>query len=179
MKNIRRVVAMIACLASSAWGQASAPSNPTGPAPCATPESRQFDFWLGTWEVLLVGKKTSKVADSVIEKTFMDCAVVERRTPLAGGGGESLNAYVPEKSSWRQVWLGASGGFLDSWGGWNGKAMVIVGELAQPDGKSVTARQTYTPQVDGTVLQIGEMSGDGGKTWNKAFEFIYRHPGNE
>jgi hypothetical protein len=159
--------------------RAASPPTVSAPSRCMSAESRQFDFWLGTWEVWLVAEKTIKVADTVVEKTFMDCAVIERRRPVAGGGGESLNAYVPEKHSWRQVWLGAMGGFLDSTGIWDGESMVVTGQLSQPGGSYLMARQTYSPQSDGTVKQTGEMSSDDGLTWQTSFVFSYRHAAND
>jgi hypothetical protein len=173
------MTALLFLTANASGVQAAAPATTTAPAKCTSAESHQFDFWVGSWEVWLIADKPTKVADTVVEKTFMDCAVIERRKPTAGGGGESLNAYVPEKHSWRQVWLGAVGGFLDSTGTWNGESMVVTGQLAQPGGKSLLARQSYTPQPDGTIKQVGEMSSDNGSTWQTSFIFSYRRPADE
>ena len=42
------------CLAASLFtlvGVAAAPAQTQGAPPCAAPENRQFDFWLGSWNV--------------------------------------------------------------------------------------------------------------------------------
>ena len=145
------------------------------PAPCTTPESRQFDFWVGKWEVFPAGHLDSKVADSLIEKLYADCAVRENWMPLKGPGGGSLNAWLPDKGTWRQTWLSV-GGFADFTGGWNGKAMVIQGVWPQPGHPNQLTRMTYTPRADGSVEQAGETSDDGGKTWQPGFDLIYIHP---
>ncbi len=145
------------------------------PAPCATPKSHQFDFWVGKWEVFPAGHPGTKVADSLIEKLYADCAVRENWMPLKGPGGGSLNAWIPEKKAWRQTWLDA-GGFADFTGGWNGQAMVIQGVWPQPGHPDQVTRMTYTPRTDGSVEQAGETSDDGGKTWAPSFDLIYIHP---
>jgi len=33
----------------------------------------------------------------------------------------------------------------------------------------------YQKQPDGQVWQWGESSTDGGRTWSKSFDFLYRH----
>lgn len=145
------------------------------PAPCATPESHQFDFWVGKWEVFPAGHPETKVADSLIEKLYGDCAIRENWMPLKGGNGGSFSAWVPEKKVWRQTWI-AAGGFADFTGGWNGKAMVIEGVWPQPGHPEQLTRMTYTPHADGSVEQAGQTSDDGGKTWQPGFDLIYMRP---
>lgn len=145
------------------------------PGACTSPENRQFDFWAGKWEVFPVGHLDTKVADSLIEKLYGDCAIRENWMPLKGPGGGSFSAWVPEKKAWRQTWISA-GGFADFTGGWNGKAMVIEGVWPQPGHPGQITRMTYTPHADGSVEQAGQTSDDGGKTWQPGFDFIYIHP---
>lgn len=163
---ISAIIAFVAAPAA-AFGQT--------PAPCASTESHQFDFWVGKWEVFPAGHLGTKVADSLIEKLYADCAVRENWMPLKGPGGGSLNAWVADKKTWRQTWLDA-GGFADFTGGWNGKAMVIQGVWPQPGHPGQITRMTYTPRPDGSVEQAGESSDDGGKTWQPSFDLIYIHP---
>ncbi|WP_443749187.1 hypothetical protein [Asticcacaulis solisilvae] len=145
------------------------------PGSCTSAESHQFDFWVGKWEVFPAAHPQTKVADSLIEKLYADCAVRENWMPLKGPGGGSLNAFVAEKKAWRQTWLDSSG-FADFTGGWNGKAMVIQGVWPQPGHAGQITRMTYTPRPDGSVEQAGETSDDDGKTWQPSFDLIYIHP---
>ncbi len=145
------------------------------PGSCTSPESHQFDFWVGRWEVFPAAHPETKVADSLIEKLYGDCAVRENWMPLTGSGGGSFSAWVPDKKTWRQTWV-AAGGFADFTGGWNGKAMVIEGVWPQPGHPDQITRMTYTPRPDGSVEQAGQTSDDGGKTWQPGFDFIYIHP---
>ncbi|MEO8001819.1 MAG: hypothetical protein ABI644_08085 [Arenimonas sp.] len=151
------------------------PATPTPASGCDSPESHQFDFWVGKWEVFPAKQPEKKVADSLIEKLYSGCAVRENWMPLqAGGDGGSLNAYNATEKSWRQSWLDATGNFADFKGGWNGKAMVIEGEWPQPGKPHQITRMTYTPHADGSVEQMGETSDDNGKTWQAGFDLFYR-----
>ncbi len=153
---------LLSLVATPALAQTPPPSG------CDTPESHQFDFWVGKWDVYPAGRPDTKVADSLIEKLYGGCAVRENWMPLKGNAGGSLNAWEPDKKQWRQTWLSV-GGFADFTGGLSGDAMVIKGDW----GGTMT-RMTYTPQPDGSVEQKGETTADNGATWQPSFDFIYR-----
>ena len=161
--------------ASVANGLATAPSPPpAAPAsvapqsPCADPQHRQFDFWVGRWDVYPTGKD-KLVAHSLIESVYGGCGVRENWMPLKASGGGSLNIYVPEKKHWEQFWIDSQGTRALFIGGWNGKAMVIKGKWAGP-----LVRISYSKNPDGSVRQFGEQSTDEGKTWAPSFDLTYR-----
>lgn len=165
------------CLPTVASAQNTSPTAAApAPAGCDSPESHQFDFWVGTWEVFPAKKPDTKVADSLIEKLYAGCAVRENWMPLQPGAGGSLNAWNPTEGKWRQTWLDSTGTFADFKGGWNGTAMVIEGTWPQPGKPSQMTRMTYTPLPDGSVEQAGVTSDDNGATWQPSFDLIYRHP---
>ncbi len=172
MKTVLCLVPLLLAVSSLAHAQ-------TPPPGCTSAESHQFDFWVGRWEVFPAASPQTKIADSLIEKLYMGCAVRENWMPLAtkaqGGGGGSLNAYNPATGKWRQTWLDP-GGFADFTGGWDGKAMVIEGVWPQPGHPAQMTRMTYTPLPDGSVEQAGSTSDDNGATWQPGFDLIYRHP---
>jgi hypothetical protein len=141
---------------------------------CDTPEARQFDFWVGQWDVYATGSETL-VAHSHIEKLYAGCAVRENWMPLKGGGGGSLNAYVPADRQWHQTWVDSSGSWVEFKGGLKDKAMIISGFWAgSANGKDAVTRMTYTQNADGSVRQFGEVSTDGEKTWAPSFDLTYR-----
>ena len=56
---------------------ASAQAAPAPPPPaCTAPEHRQFDFWVGYWDVYPTGKE-KLVAHSLIEKLYAGCTIRE------------------------------------------------------------------------------------------------------
>lgn len=144
---------------------------------CDTPQSHQFDFWVGKWEVFPKAAPQQKVADSLIEKLYAGCAIRENWMPLKGTAGGSFSTYIPARSEWRQTWI-STGGFADFTGGFNGKSMVIIGIWPQPGHPTQMTRMTYTPLPDGDVEQAGETSDNRGASWQPSFDFIYRraHP---
>lgn len=162
------LAAALLALASSAV-QAQAP--PPKPAPCDTPQHRQFDFWVGRWQVSPTGQDRV-VAESLIEKLYNGCGIRENWMPKNGQTGGSLNIYLPAEKAWKQTWIDSAGTRADFTGGWNGEAMVLEGVWGGP-----LVRMTYTPNPDGSVRQLGEQSTDGGRTWGPSFDFTYRRAG--
>jgi hypothetical protein len=153
--------------------QATAPAPP--PAPCSAAENRQFDFWVGHWDVYPKKAPLKKVAQSNIEKLYSGCAIRENWMPLvAGGDGGSLNSYRPEDGQWHQIWADSGGGWVEFIGKWNGASMVLEGAWPQPGHPKQRTRMTYTRQADGSVEQLGESSDDEGQSWQPSFDFIYR-----
>jgi hypothetical protein len=167
---MRRAVAILGLsIAGPAAAQQPAPAAAKpAVAPCTAPEHRQFDFWVGRWDVYPTGKD-KLVAHSLIESVYGGCGVRENWMPLSNQPGGSLNIYVPEEKRWEQFWIDSQGSRAIFTGGWNGKAMVIQGKWAGP-----LVRISYTKNADGSVRQFGEQSTDEGKNWAPSFDLTYR-----
>lgn len=151
---------------------AAAPQTPaTQPKPCATPEYRQFDFWLGDWEVR--GPKGAVVGTNRIESIENGCALQENWIAAGGITGRSINAYSNADHQWHQAWIGSGGQFLHLVGGWRGKEMVLEGTSLDAKARPTIERITWTPQPDGRVRQLWQQSTDGGKTWTTSFDGMY------
>lgn len=135
------------------------------------PEARQFDFWLGEWDVTNpAGRLTGT---SRIESIAAGAGLLENWTGASGYTGRSLNAWNAAKKQWQQYWVGSDGNVLELSGGLVAGRMVLAAthEVA---GRPRTERITWTPNADGTVRQHWEQSVDGGKTWTTAFDGLYR-----
>jgi hypothetical protein len=150
------------------------PPSPAAPA-CVAPEHRQFDFWVGSWIVYPTGKEQA-VGRSLIEKLYGGCAIRENWMPFKGGAGGSLNNYVSESGRWHQTWLDSNNARVEFSGGMQGSAMVLTGfwKDVNGPGQSGLVRMTYTRDAAGSVRQLGEFSGDEGKSWSPAFDFTYK-----
>ena len=166
---MRTAVAMLGLsIAAPAAAQQPPPAPAKPVAACTAPEHRQFDFWVGRWDVYPTGKD-KLVAHSLIESVYNGCGVRENWMPLSNQPGGSLNIYVPEEKRWEQFWIDSQGSRAIFTGGWNGKAMVIQGKWAGP-----LVRISYTKNADGSVRQFGEQSTDEGKNWAPSFDLTYR-----
>ena len=152
-----------------------APAPPAAPPPpaCATPQHRQFDFWVGAWDVYPTGTDRL-VAHSLIERRYDGCAIRENWMPLRGQGGGSFSAWRPGTSSWRQTWVDSSGAWVEFTGGMDGEAMVLTGPWAGPNGGVGLVRMRYTRAANGAVRQHGQVSTDNGTTWTNSFDYTYR-----
>jgi hypothetical protein len=157
------------CAASALAQGASAPP----PKPCASAEYRQFDFWLGRWEVFTPDGK--KAGDNVIEAAHGGCVLIERWQGGGGFSGISLNSWDARARLWRQHWVDNQGGLLQLVGALDGARMVLAAEGPHPRKPGVVLRQriAWTPLPDGAVRQHWEQSEDGGASWTTAFDGRY------
>jgi hypothetical protein len=149
---------------------AAFPAHASTVAPCSSPEHRQFDFWLGDWQVHTAAGKLAGF--NRITREYADCVIRERYATGRGYTGESLNAYDAARKVWHQTWVDDAGLLLTLEGRWNGKSMILEGE--SPDAKGVMRKQrvTWTPNEDGTVRQLWESVGEDGK-WTTQFDGRY------
>jgi hypothetical protein len=136
--------------------------------PCQAPEYRQFDFWLGDWDVESPASpgRTSRNRISSIND---GCTLREEYTTPIGYAGTSLNFYDGVRKVWHQTWIDNQGGALYLEGGLVGESMVLA---TTGDPQSVN-RITWTPLDDGRVRQHWEATSDGGRTWTSVFDGYY------
>ena len=133
-------------------------------------EQRQFDFWIGDWEVH--DAKGQRLGRNRVVALLGGAVLQEHWQGSQGGSGTSLNSYLPARKAWRQCWVDAKGGSLDLLGGLEGASMVLRGTTEGPRGR-VLERITWTPLPDGRVRQLWEQSPDGGATWTVSFDGYY------
>jgi hypothetical protein len=143
---------------------------------CDGPEYRQFDFWVGEWNVTAEDGRV--LGRNVITSVLDGCGLLESWTGAAGGTGHSLNAFDRTTRRWRQLWIDNSGGRLELVGELEGRNMILANEYAGPDGTTVQQRLTFEPTEYG-LRQHWERSTDGGKTWQSLFDGQYRRVPSE
>lgn len=161
--------AMVAILALGI-GQAGAEVS-VASAPCGAEAYRQFDFWIGAWDVRDPAGKT--VGSNVIEPILGGCALEERWSGAAGGVGKSLNAWSRSDGGWHQTWVGGNGLVLQLTGGLRDGRMALTGPGIDADDHPVLHRITWTPLDDGRVKQHWERSSNDGESWSDVFVGIY------
>lgn len=142
-----------------------------GLAACESPEHRQFDFWVGEWNVF--GPRGRQAGTNVITREHGGCVIHERYTTPGAYAGESLNAYDEGRKQWHQTWVDNGGLVLQLDGRFEGGSMRLEGRTTDKDGKETRHRITWTPNADGTVRQHWEQSVAAGE-WTTAFDGTYR-----
>ena len=157
--------------ARPAMGQPATPV-PARPAGCATPEHRQFDFWIGDWDTYEVGKLDSIVARNRVDLILGDCVL---REVYEGRGmvGQSFSIYDAARQVWHQSWVTNRGQVLVLEGRMAGDRMVLIGADRAPDGRPIQLRGVWRT-VDGGVRETAETSANGGKTWKPLFDLVFR-----
>jgi hypothetical protein len=136
--------------------------------PCTAPEYRQFDFWLGDWDVESPAAPGS-ISHNRISGINGGCTLREEYTTATGYEGTSLNFYDAARRSWHQTWIDNQGGALYLEGGLRDGSMVLA---TTGDPKNLQ-RITWTPLDDGRVRQHWEASVDGGGSWTTVFDGFY------
>lgn len=151
--------------------------RPSRPAGCTSAEQRQFDFWLGQWDVAPSSATTGViVAESSITLHDQGCVVMEEWRPFAGGHGHSINNYDAEQGKWRQAWVDSSGRRTDYSGSFDGQAMRLDdvsgnGPGSQPGQRS---RMNYQRIDENTVRQWGENLNAETGEWTVTWDLTYR-----
>lgn len=141
--------------------------------PCrARPESRQFDFWVGTWDVQTTTGQPA--GENRIDLILGDCVLLENWTSRGGGSGKSMNLFNTEQGYWQQTWVDAKGGVTEFRNGrYENGVMRFTAESKGPQGEPVLQKLAFFNLEPGKVRQLGETSGDGGKTWTVSYDLIY------
>ena len=122
---------ILALLVVSAIASAQQPARPS----CTSAEYRQFDFWVGDWEVTDSAGTTVFGTNRVASEEGR-CLVHENWVGSRGGTGQSLNFFDPLKQQWEQVWVGSDGLVVQISGGLRGASMVLEGEAMGQGGEN-------------------------------------------
>jgi hypothetical protein len=149
-------------------------AHPQSPVPCADPAYRQFDFWLGDWDVFAVERPTTVVARARIELILNECVIHEVYEAMDGHKGESFSIYDAARHTWHQSWVNDHGYLLTIEGDLQGSAMILEGTDHLPDGKLRRVRGEWRPEGQGT-REVAARSTDGGATWVPWFDLLFRH----
>ncbi len=143
--------------------------------PCTTEAHRQFDFWVGKWDVY------HSTADTLVGrshiKNLLGSCVIEENWESAGSAfeGKSLNTYNPRNKTWNQCWVDNTGATYNFSGTFENNVMLLKGKTPGSDGKMVLFEMSFTHNVaEGTVRQVWKSSNDGGETFATLFDGIYR-----
>jgi hypothetical protein len=167
------ILTLAGALADPQSGGAGAASPTPAPDPCAAPERRQFDFWIGTWNV--VDEKGKPAGVNEIRSILGGCALQENWTGAGGLTGASFNIYDASSKTWHQTWVDSSGSLLLLNGQFRGGRMVLEGKRVGAKGQTVLDRITWE-RINGDanrVRQLWQSSEDGGKAWTTAFDGTY------
>ncbi|MES2761613.1 MAG: nuclear transport factor 2 family protein [Bacteroidota bacterium] len=139
---------------------------------------RQFDFWIGNWEVYDL--KNNKAGDSKISSILNSCIILEEWTSANKQNGityagKSFNTYNAATKQWQQTWvdnIGGSNEYLT--GKFDENKIEFTTAPFKLSGDTMAVRRlTFYNQSSEKVRQHGEISKNNGK-WRTEYDLDYR-----
>jgi hypothetical protein len=191
MRTLAFPLVAAASLAACTGAQAPAPACPETPAavepapapaaavtapkpPCDAAEYRQFDFWLGEWDLVVktatpdgTGWNEARGTQH-IEARLGGCVIAEHfhaDGPAQPWAGESVSSWQAGPRRWRQTWVDDQGGYLAFTGGLDNGVMTLDGEPFAKDGKTIQMRMVFLDVTADALRWEWQRSTDGGATW--------------
>jgi hypothetical protein len=164
-------------LATAAAGQTKRKTTPAAStvgqkgAECASAAHRQFDFWLGEWDVTT--PLGTPAGTNRVERILDGCALQEHWEASDGSKGTSLSSYDAVARKWRQTFVDDTGQVLVLEGEFKEGKMVLQGEKAMGRQKGALQRISWQLVPGDKVRQRWDISQDDGKTWSVLFEGLY------
>ena len=141
---------------------------------CSAPQYRQFDFWLGDWDVLDFADRTKIVARVRVESVLGGCGLLESYSDPQAYEGRSFSVYDATRRVWHQTWITNHGRLLVIEGQVRSGVMELSGtDLAEYGAHQRLVRGSWQPVTEG-VREIAARSVDGGKTWQPWFDLLFR-----
>jgi hypothetical protein len=140
--------------------------------PCKSdPKNREFDFWVGNWNVTVQGQQAGT---NDIQLILGDCVLFENWVGARGSTGKSFNFYDAAEDHWRQIWVDDRGGVIEFTGEVRDGSMYYTATTNNPTNGEVTEHKlTFTPNADGSVRQHWEQSKDEGANWQTVWDGLY------
>jgi hypothetical protein len=149
--------------------------------PClGVAQAREFDFWVGEWDVYPNGA-TLIVGHSKVEVASGGCMILENWTAIGGvpNVGKSMNYINSATGKWEQHWIGSGGLSLNNPqlfvnGEYKDGAMRFEAVSTSPQNQKQLSRFIFFNMGPDQVRQFYEISVDDGKTWTTSYDFIYK-----
>jgi hypothetical protein len=141
---------------------------------CEDAEFKQFDFWLGDWDVASAADGVHR-GSSHISKEMGGCVVWENWTSAGSPYfGKSYNTWNPNLKRWEQYWVDTSAGVMFFHGELKNKVMDYwTDDVPQVGGRTLLRHLQFFNLGPDKVRQFSQGSSDGGNTWHTEYDFIY------
>lgn len=139
---------------------------------CCTAEFKQFDYWIGNWEVF--DTLGNKVGENIIKPDQDSCMIRENWTSNTQTG-TSTNYYNPADSTWNQLWIDNIGTILVLKGKYMNNQMVLRSEnKLSKKGKYYFNQITWDKNLNGTVTQTWDVLLEDGSLIQRVFKGTYK-----
>jgi hypothetical protein len=144
MKSKYVIILALLFLFQTAWSQQNS-------CPCCTEVHRQFDFWVGEWEVY--NAQGQQIGSSLVEAVEGGCVLQENWKATKGGTGRSFNYLNLQDSTWNQLWLDNTGNKLKLKGGLRDGKMILETEYYEQAGEKLKNQIVWEKLANNEVRQ--------------------------
>lgn len=143
---------------------------------------RQFDFWLGEWELTWPGEQSGLPAGQAgrgtnsIKAILDSCVIEESFVDLAPNSlrGMSVSVYNQRLGKWQQTWVDNQNSYLDFAGEFKDGKMTLSRQATTKEGKAILQRMVWHNITRDQLDWNWEASEDGGKTWKVNWQIHYK-----
>jgi len=167
-----RILSLLFLASSLAVAQQSA-----APPACSLSQQKQFDFWLGDWDLTSPSDKPGEVVHSAnsIKRILGGCIIQENfQTGDTSLIGTSVSVFEPVVGKWKQTWVDNQGSYLDFTGELKDGQMILSREATRPDGTKIMQRMVWKNITANELDWSWERSKDSGKTWEVVWPIHYK-----
>ncbi|GEM_PF-716442 len=125
-------------------------------------EARQFDFWLGNWNGVIVGSGSAPNSITAFG-VGGGIAILEN---FAGGIGTSVSVYSPKEQKWYQTWFDVDQLLIEVTGEFKDGRMVLTGQHnGTTTGTRLIGRESWFNISSNRFDFTYEVSANGGQTF--------------
>ena len=174
---------MLAALSAPASSKEPAAGLPTPLIPkCNAPESHDFDFWVGKWDLHVrqrIGPESEEFREgravASVRRILDGCVMLEEfdgdtlPRPVVG---MSLSTFNSRTGKWQQTWVDNSANNMVFHGGYIDDRMEMIHE-ATNGRESILWRITFHNIREDEFDWAYDRSTDGGRTWLNFLEIHY------
>jgi len=144
--------------------------------PCSSSKCRQFDFWLGEWELIWFDKDGNEQKGANTITSILNGCVIQEQfdgNPAMNFKGMSVSVFNEKKDLWQQTWVDNNGGYLDFTGGFQNDVMTLSRETER-NGQEIMQRMRWYDIEKDSIKWAWESSKDGGKSWQTNWLLYYK-----
>jgi hypothetical protein len=172
-------LSLLTLLFLSTAGFAQSSGNP--PNPCSAAQQKQFNFWVGEWDLTWPGQNggASGHGTNSIKRILDQCIVQENFSSLDASNlrGTSVSVYDLHSDHWKQTWVDNQGSYLDFVGAVKDGQMILQRDGTGRDGKKILQRMVWKNIGPSEFDWSWESSKDEGKTWQINWPIHYKRKG--
>jgi hypothetical protein len=145
-------------------------------SPCSLPEAKQFDFWVGEWDLSWKNEKgVTETGTNKVTKILDGCVVQENFSTSDGSfKGTSVSLYNAKLERWQQTWVDNSGAYFDFTGFFNSGMMILSHNAKDKDGNPITYSMVFYNITENEFDWRWESSTDNGFKWTELWKIHYK-----